>query len=59
MARLLFDVTELESFWCSIMQICQLSTKALPILVPFAITLFFENLDYRLHVIVKRSIGTI
>jgi len=38
-ARLLFDATELESFWCSTTQSYQkLSTKGLSILVPFAIT---------------------
>jgi len=36
-ARLLFDATELESFWCSTVQSYQkLSTKALSIWMPFA-----------------------
>jgi len=41
MAGLLFDATELKSFYCSTMQnYLKLSTKALSILVHFAATHF-------------------
>ena len=52
MARLLFDATDLESFWCSTKQSYRkLSTQALSILVPFAkIYLCESGFFYLLHV---------
>jgi len=44
MAGLLFDATELKSFYCSTMQnYLKLSTKALSILVHFATTHFWKS----------------